>query len=497
MTPEAPTVPITPITPVAPRRITATMWRGAVAGLAGGVVFGVATAELGSLPTVAALVRADSPVVGFAVHLVIAVVLGALFGLLVREQATGSGETVFWGLAYGMVWWYLGALTLLPALLGERLGWSVDAARAAFPSLVGHLLYGAVAGLVLSWLRPRAPRARVTAGVLVRGSVAGLAPVALLTAVGGERYSPLAVSSSMMQRPWATVTLAVLILGLLAGIGFAVLYPRAPEVAGPSLLRGAGYGFLLWLVLGLTVVPLIERGALAWSIADVREVFPTLPAYLVLGTAVAAGFGWLDRAWRLLFTPPVRRADDEGPGARTLRAVGRGVLAGVVGGLLFTGVMARIGFFGTVARLVGGGSVAVGVLVHLVISVIIGAWYGLLFRRQTPDMAAALGWGTAYGFLWWVLGGVTLLPLFLGADVAWSAEQVAAAFPSLVGHLAYGAGLGVTFALLEARYDPWWVPRGAVQAARVARHRAALETSAPAVWVLVVLLAFTVTVTAG
>jgi uncharacterized membrane protein YagU involved in acid resistance len=475
---------------------------GALAGVAGGLVFGAAMAELGVLPTVASLVRVDTPVVGFAVHMVIAAVVGALFGVLVRHQRPGPGETVFWGLAYGMFWWYLGALTLLPALLGRPVEWTAAAAQQAFPSLFGHLLYGATTGLVLAWLRRGTPAGArtppVTVGVALRGAAAGVFAVWLLTLGVGQRYGPLAVSSSMMQRPWAMVTVAGLGLGILAGAGFAALYPRAPQTAGPSLIRGAGYGFVLWVVLGLTVVPLAEDGALAWSAEDVVEVFPTLPAYLLLGVVVAAGYGGLDRGWRLLFTGPVERAvDDEGPGARTLRAAGRGALAGGAGGLLFTVVMAQIGFFPTVARLAGGSSAGLGLAVHLAISLIVGGAYGLLFRRQTHDLATAVGWGASYGFLWWVLGGLTLLPLLIGGEPQWTAESVADTFPSLVGHLAYGTGLGLSFFLLEARHDPWWMPRDAAFADRARRRQAQLESSAPAVWTLVVLMAFTVTVALG
>jgi uncharacterized membrane protein YagU involved in acid resistance len=470
--------------------------RGAIAGAAGGSVSGLAMAELGTMSTVAALVRVESPWAGFAVHLVISVLIGGLFAVLVRHQSAGEGETVFWGLAYGMFWWYFGALTLSPLLLGEEPAWTVAGARAAFPSLIGHLLYGATTGLVLAFLRSGGPAARYPSiGVVLRGAASGAVAAVLLTMAVGDRFGPVAVSPSMMEQPWSMVATAVLGLGVMAGVGFAVLYPRAPDASGPSLIRGAGYGFLLWVAFGLTIVPLVEQGELAWSADAVRRVFPTLPAYLLLGVAVALAYNWADRSWRLLFTAPVERAaTDEGVGARTLRAVGRGAVAGGVGGLLFTVVMAQIGFFPTVARLAGAGSATAGLVVHLAISLIIGAAYGVLFRRQTHDAASALGWGTAYGFLWWVLGMLTLLPIFLGSDPTWTADQVARTFPSLVGHLAYGTGLGVTFYVLEARYDPWWLPRGMAQTARVAARRAALESSAPAVWTLVVLMAFTVTV---
>jgi Flp pilus assembly protein protease CpaA len=49
---------------------------------------------------------------------------------------------------YGLVWWFLGPLTLLPVLLGGSVTWTTKAAHLYLPSLVGHLLYGAVTAIV-------------------------------------------------------------------------------------------------------------------------------------------------------------------------------------------------------------------------------------------------------------------------------------------------------------------------------------------------------------
>lgn len=469
------------------------MVRGAVAGLAGGLAFGAAMIQLGVLANVALLIRVQSPIAGFFVHLAIAVLLGALFGLLVRQQAAGVGETLFWGLAYGMVWWYLGALTLLPLLLGRPVTWSAASGLAAISSLLGHLVYGTVVGVVFGLLRWKNTASTVTVGAAVRGLLAGVAAVWLVTAVVGAAYAPVAVSPAMTR----LFVVASTGLGLLCGLGFALISPSTGDAAGPALIRGAGVGFVLWVLLGLTFLPLAETGRLAWSADAVRGAFPTLPAYLLLGAATARFATWLGGLTRLLFTGPAARADEEGPGARSLRAVGRGVLAGLAGGLVFTVVMVQVGYLGRVARLVGSSSELVGEAVHLLISVVVGASYGLLFRRQTHDPASALGWGTAYGFLWWVLGGLTLLPILLGGDPQWTATAAGRTFPSLIGHLGYGAALGLLFYLLERRHDPWWVSRDGAVASRARRHREYLESSAPAVWVLVVLMALTVTLVLG
>jgi hypothetical protein len=172
----------------------------------------------------------------------------------------------------------------------------------------------------------------------------------------------------------------------------------------------------------------------------------------------------------------------------------RGALAGTAGGLLFTVIMVRIGFLGTVAGLVGGTSTTTGLAVHLVISVLIGASYGLVFRRQTYDPASALGWGVAYGLFWWLLGALTLLPVWLGGEPQWDAAAAAAAFPSLIGHLVYGGGLGLVYYLLEARDSPWWRTRTQSEALRVAQRQEHLQTAAPAVWVVTLVLALIIPV---
>jgi len=60
---------------------------GAAAGLVGGAVFGVEMASLGTLPTVASVVRTDSATVGFVVHMAIAGIIGSGFGVLVFASA--------------------------------------------------------------------------------------------------------------------------------------------------------------------------------------------------------------------------------------------------------------------------------------------------------------------------------------------------------------------------------------------------------------------------
>ena len=128
---------------------------GAVASLAGGLLFSLIMVAIGFLPKVAELVGGASPVLGFGVHMVISTLIGMSFGVLFQYEAPNLGSGVAWGLVYGLAWWFIGPLTLLPILLGASLTWTTEAAGAAMPSLIGHLIYGAATALIFMLLERR------------------------------------------------------------------------------------------------------------------------------------------------------------------------------------------------------------------------------------------------------------------------------------------------------------------------------------------------------
>jgi uncharacterized membrane protein YagU involved in acid resistance len=457
---------------------------GAVAGIAGGLVFGASMAVYGMLPTVASIVHTRSAVVGFCVHMLFAVVIGAGFGVFVVRQRVRVRETMLWGTIYGAFWWFLGPQTLLPLLRGMPVEWSLSGAQALLPSLVGHLWYGLAvgAGYVLLRRDRTAVRTRRWAWPLVRGVVAGCVVAAVVH-----------LAAAAMVGAFATW----LLVGALAGVGYPLLFTPRREATGPALARGTVYGFLLWVVIGLTAQPLLRDGRLAWSLRDATATVPQLPGFLLLGGGLAVVFGWLGALAHGLFADDVRTVHTEPPGARGLRATSYGALAGLAGGLVFTVVMVLVGALPRVAGMVGATAPAVGLVLHLIIAQVIGVSYAVLFRRCSFDVLSGIGWGVTYGFFWWVLGDLTLLPALNGTPIGWDAAALAAEFPSLIGHLAYGAALGAVYYRLEARTNPWWMARGEVEAARTAARREQALGAAPALWVLVVVIALTLPVLVG
>ena len=139
---------------------------GAVAGLAGGLVFGVMM-QLMSAPTpdggripmmamVAAVVRSDSLAVGWLYHLFNSAVIGGLFGAILGQRADSFERGASLGALWGIVWWIVGALILMPLFLGMPALAPLRMAPmrpVALASLAGHLLFGSVLGLAYVRLR--------------------------------------------------------------------------------------------------------------------------------------------------------------------------------------------------------------------------------------------------------------------------------------------------------------------------------------------------------
>ncbi len=121
---------------------------GAIAGLIGGLVSMPVMIATGVLPKIAGV---DSTLVGFRgvlIHLSVSAAIGMTYGLLFRDETSTPGDAISWGWLFGLIWWYLGPMTLLPLLLTGVCDWSTDAASALLPSLLGHLIYGAATALM-------------------------------------------------------------------------------------------------------------------------------------------------------------------------------------------------------------------------------------------------------------------------------------------------------------------------------------------------------------
>lgn len=138
-------------------------------------------------------------------------------------------------------------------------------------------------------------------------------------------------------------------------------------------------------------------------------------------------------------------------------------VAGLVAGLVFGAMMHMM-----LAPMPGGGQVPViamigqiitgtpdvtiGWLYHLFNSAVIGAIFGWLLGTRVRGYGSGLGLGAAYGFGWWILGGLILMPVLLGMPAfapLMMPEMQIVAMGSLIGHLIYGLILGGLYVALH------------------------------------------------
>ncbi len=234
-------------------------------------------------------------------------------------------------------------------------------------------------------------------------------------------------------------------------VSYAVYLAVAPLLAGLLLARHRNTRFSLYVFLTFQIcrgirfesIPLIALGLLGllyFQRESTVRVYPRVDAQRIL-----ARWGW-----------------GGAPESGAARAVAtselpkfrHGFLGGTIGGLVFAlimlvnGTLTDLGMMTLplIGRLVGHPSAWVGFGVHMLNSGVIGALYVLVFARIEKGMVDGLHYGLMYGAIWWFVGPMTLMPLLLGMEVGsqWTLASVIRTFPSLIGHLLYGAILGMT-----------------------------------------------------
>ncbi|MBT2510587.1 hypothetical protein J7I98_33030 [Streptomyces sp. ISL-98] len=140
---------------------------GAVAGVVGGIGFGIWMSvsrpmmDTAMITMVAGLLGSTNAFAGWLIHLGIAVFAGITFGAVLGQFAQKMAPAVVLGLAYGAVWWFVGALWIMPANMGMPVFEWNDVTSS---SLGGHLVFGLLAGLTFSCIAQMAAKRTGRAG---------------------------------------------------------------------------------------------------------------------------------------------------------------------------------------------------------------------------------------------------------------------------------------------------------------------------------------------
>lgn len=121
-------------------------------------------------------------------------------------------------------------------------------------------------------------------------------------------------------------------------------------------------------------------------------------------------------------------------------------VSGLIAGVVFGIIIGFAGMLPMVAKLVGSTSPTVGFIVNLVVSVIVALIFVVLFGKNLTSYGRGAVWGLGYGFVWWILGPLVLMPLMLGMDVQLTAEGITMGLPVKLGsHLVFGLLLGLLY----------------------------------------------------
>ncbi len=413
-----------------------------------------------------------------------------LFVFFVGLRPLPLRDTLLWGASYGFLGWLIGPATIAGLLAGHGPLWSIAEFTELFPDLVAYLLFGMALGIAYPIVyqlvvdRGRFGLPADLRWAALRGGLAG----ALVGLIFINRLPQIGLLPLPGMSAEATPSLVFWLLSILVGAILGVVVVESEERAGVGLIRGMSYGLLWWLLIVLTLHALISGTKVAWTLDAAQPYTDNLLGLMLFGGVLALFYHLITRLQTALFSDNVGLSGrDEGIGARSLRSVGGGIVGSLFGGAAFTFVMIQVGVLPTIATILGGSGPLFGLLVHFLISVIIGAMYGLLFADQVDSYGGAIGWGTAYGLFWWVLGPITLLPLLLGKEGVLSSGAALAAYPpSFLGHVAYGAITAMYFFWLEQRRKRQITPSSGSAAATLMVEAAPAQSP---LWVLVMLLA--------
>jgi hypothetical protein len=430
----------------------------------------------------------------FAVHVnilfgpALGAVYGILFAVVFWNRALDLGSGILWGLAYAFLLW----LAVVPGaqVIAANLSSTFTTQRDNFPELVGYLLcFGLPLGVVLGIFggrRNRATLARLSfPRAIIGGVLAGIAGGWIFGRwMEQVNFYPVIArivgsSSNMVGHTLHYLFAAVI------GASFGLLFQRDLRGYGSSMAWGMAYGIFWWFLGPLTLLPLCLGKPLDWSYVHAGAEFGPLIGNIITGLIIGLFYSVIDRVCVRFLTEsdPIHR-EPEGPGLRFIRTAQWGAAAGLAGGLLYVLVLLATGSLGEIAAIVGGTSSALGVAVHLCISVLLGVSYGLLFQREAPNLASGIAWGLVYGLMGWYIGPLTLLPFALGNSGMWVPAVAEAQFPAMAGHLIYGSVAAAAFWLLERRHNQWLLLDARI-AAREERLRRPVGTAAPALWLFV------------
>lgn len=424
----------------------------------------------------------------FGESLLYGALFGVVFGIFFSHRATSAGAGLIWGLGFAFLAWIVFPNGAVRLIFHRTPSTMFADARDRFPHLVSYILcLGAPVGLAFGiWggLRPAMPQPKFHVGrAVVAGGFAGIVAGAIFSSwVASGDYFPLLAGYGTILLPHSTMILLHFGVAVLIGISFGFLFQRDVRGVGSCMGWGLGYAIFWWFFDHLTLLPWLAGHKFDWSADHAAVVFGSLVGHILYGLILGIAYAAFDKLWLRLFveSDPLNR-QFEGPGIQTLRSLSWGATAGLIGGIVALPIFFATGTLPRLATSADGFSTLKVLIAHILVSIVLGMLYGILFRSESSNIGMGIAWGWLFGLIWWYAGPITLQPLLQTGQCDWSTDAVSYLLPSLMGHLIYGAVTAAVFMVLELRYARWLLLDPRI-AARVARRVRPVGTPAPALW---------------
>lgn len=166
--------------------------------------------------------------VGWLLWLALGAGGGAIYGALSGYRPGRLAAAVGGGLLFGLLWWALVWLTVVPAVVGPGPSWSVAEASAALPRLISSVLFGGLAAVAFHALGTGLVGERAAAPWRAADRV----PISTRIVIVGGGFGGVATAQRLEQllahRPEVNVT-------LVSDTNFLLFTPMLAEVASSSL----------------------------------------------------------------------------------------------------------------------------------------------------------------------------------------------------------------------------------------------------------------------
>lgn len=128
---------------------------GLLCGIIGGSILAIILLAMDKLTAIGELFHISGDAGELSAHLLICALIGLSFAFIFQKLIRGLLSGLLFGIVYGIIWWFIGPVTLVPAIRGAAIdsAWNMAGITAASTSLFGFIIFGFILGIVFGFFK--------------------------------------------------------------------------------------------------------------------------------------------------------------------------------------------------------------------------------------------------------------------------------------------------------------------------------------------------------